>query len=81
MAQHAEDGAMEQHWLQFEEFLWDSFCEGRTHRELRLSTEELAFLQQHYPHATCAPCDGPQVDEKCWYMVHLPHCFAPCGGI
>lgn len=65
---------MTQECLEFEEFLWDSFCDGQTRRELRLSEEELSLLCRCYPEATYSPCDTPTPDGKCWYAVSISHC-------
>jgi len=67
---------MGQDWINFKEFLWDSFCDGQTKRELRLSDEELSFLCQCYPEASYRVAGTPSVDGKCWYAVSLSHCMA-----
>lgn len=71
-----EDEHMAQDWLRFEEFLWESFCDGQTRRELRLSEEELSILRLHYPEATCHTDNIPSPDGKCWYTISLSPCIA-----
>ncbi|MDF2857568.1 MAG: hypothetical protein K0Q87_3419 [Neobacillus sp.] len=56
----------------FEEFLNESFRDGISCRELRLSTEELAYVKVKYPLATIKglPSDV-SADGKSWYEVAL----------
>lgn len=67
---------MTQEYLPFEEFLWDSFCDGQTRRELRLSPDELSILCRCYPEANYRACSPPSSDGKCWYVISLSHCTA-----
>lgn len=67
---------MGQDCIYFKEFLWDSFCDGQTNRELRLSDEELTFLYQCYPEAICRAAGTHSADGKCWYAVSLSPCIA-----
>lgn len=55
----------------FDIFLWESFSEGRTTRELRLSGSELLLLQEAYPWASYVAASAPQEDGKCWYCISL----------
>jgi len=59
---------MSQNWTAFEDFLWESFCDGQATRELRLSQEELLYLQTRYPASSCAH-SGQEKDGKAWYLV------------
>jgi hypothetical protein len=56
----------------FEEFLNESFRDGISCRELRLSAEELAYVKVKYPLATIKglPSDV-SADGKSWYEVSL----------
>jgi hypothetical protein len=56
----------------FEEFLNESFRDGISCRELRLSAEELAYVKVKYPLATIieSPSDVSP-DGKSWYEVAL----------
>jgi hypothetical protein len=63
---------MTQDWMNFEEFLWDSFCDGQTKRELRLSQDELSYLQGRYPLASSSARSQKQSDGKTWYLITLP---------
>lgn len=71
---------MPQNWTVFEDFLWESFCEGQAMRELRLSDEELQYLKARYPVSSCAP-RGQGQDGKSWYLVTLRQgaAFCHCG--
>ena len=60
---------MAQNLEYFDEFLWESFCNGRAQRELRLSAEELRYLQARYPLRAWEPI-GAEKDGKCWYVIH-----------
>ncbi len=55
----------------FDIFLWDSFSEGRTTRELRLSGPELMLLRETYPWASYVASSDPQADGTCWYCISL----------
>lgn len=57
---------------QFEEFLIDSFRDGASVRELRLSQEEIAFIQERFPNAELelSPQQGSS-SERQWYFVDL----------
>ncbi|MFY9175286.1 MAG: hypothetical protein WAO24_08185 [Peptococcia bacterium] len=47
----------------------DSFNDA-LERELRLSTEELEYLQNKYPKATIEPMESEEsTDNKSWYLV------------
>lgn len=52
----------------FEEFLSQSFQDGQTRRELRLSPAETEYLQTHCPSLTVAPLPASD-GEKGWYLV------------
>ncbi len=62
---------MTRNWLDLERFFCDSFPEGRTQRELRLSMEEQRYLQDKYPHVAWTP-QGDPVSGKIWYQAVLP---------
>ncbi|MGE5418341.1 MAG: hypothetical protein ACM3UZ_16505 [Acidobacteriota bacterium] len=56
----------------FHEFLKDSFRDGVSSRELRLSSEELEHLSSIYPKASWKPVShGELADGKSWYEVSL----------
>ncbi len=61
---------MTKSWGYFEEFLWDSFREGGTVRELRLSQDELSYLKGRYPIASCQEA-GASHEGKAWYQITL----------
>jgi len=54
----------------FEDFLSSSFGDGVYSRELRLSKEELAYVQKKYPRASVKKCSSTEVsDDKSWYEI------------
>lgn len=56
----------------FKDFLSKSFGEGVYSRELRLSSEELEYVREKYPHASLKKCLGEVIDNgKIWYEVNL----------
>jgi hypothetical protein len=56
----------------FEEFLSSSFEDGVFSRELRLSKEEVTYVQKKYPKASVNKCPGTESsDGKSWYEIHL----------
>ncbi|CRK82533.1 hypothetical protein [Neobacillus massiliamazoniensis] len=56
----------------FEEFLVNSFGDGMYTRELRLSNEEVEFVQKKYPKLNVKKCFATEAsDGKCWYEVSL----------
>ncbi|MEC3883693.1 hypothetical protein GLW00_01070 [Halobacillus litoralis] len=57
---------------EFEKFLSDSFKEGITFRELRLSEKEVSDLMSHYPSAIIRrTSEVNDALKKSWYEVHL----------
>ena len=62
---------MAQDWMYFEEFLWESFCDGQTVRELRLSQDELSYLKGRYPMTSYSANSPEQGDGKTWYLITL----------
>lgn len=61
---------MTQDWINFEEFLWESFRD-QTMRELRLSQDELSYLKGRYPFASSSARSQMQSDGKIWYLITL----------
>lgn len=61
---------MAQNWMAFEDFLWESFCNGQNMRELRLSQDELSYLKARYPLASCQS-ERREEDGKTWYVITL----------
>lgn len=59
-----------QDWVYFERFLEESFAEGQVSRELRLSHEELNYLEHYHPQWVCTPL-GVATGEKGWYWLSL----------
>ncbi|MDW7672901.1 MAG: hypothetical protein SCK28_00040 [Bacillota bacterium] len=56
----------------FEEFLSESFFDGLKHRELRLSDEEVKYIQREYPKSILKRIQTNQyLDGKTWYNVKL----------
>lgn len=56
----------------FEEFLVNSFGDGMYTRELRLSNEEVEYVQKNYPKLNVKKCFATEAsDGKCWYEVSL----------
>jgi hypothetical protein len=56
----------------FEDFLIESFRDGVSRRELRLSAEELAYVKVKYPLATIEDLSSDvSKDGKSWYEVVL----------
>lgn len=56
----------------FEQFLSDSFKEGISFRELRLSEKEVSHLKSHYPSAIIKrTSEVNDALKKSWYEVHL----------
>ncbi|MGE5404447.1 MAG: hypothetical protein ACM3PP_05865 [Candidatus Saccharibacteria bacterium] len=54
----------------FREFLQDSFKDGVSSRELRLSSEELEHLRNMYPKASWKPVAHEELaDGKSWFEV------------
>lgn len=62
---------MTQDWTNFEDFLWDSFCDGQETRELRLAQTELSYLKQRYPLSSYVATSSEQSDGKTWYLITL----------
>ncbi|REJ09955.1 hypothetical protein [Halobacillus trueperi] len=57
---------------EFDQFLSDSFKEGISFRELRLSEKEVSHLKSHYPSAIIRrTSDVNDAFKKSWYEVHL----------
>jgi len=66
----------------FEEFLSKSFGEGVYSRELRLSKEEVGYIQKVYPKASLKKCLTTEAsDGKCWYEMNLPTPIANPNGL
>ena len=78
MPRRAREGGerMKQKWEAFDEFLWESFRNGGTLRELRLSAEELLYLKARYPLESFTPL-GEEVEGKCWYLIRTAK--SPCA--
>ena len=55
----------------FEEFLLESFGDGISCRELRLSAEELAYVKVKYPSATISLLSDTSADGKSWFEINL----------
>lgn len=56
----------------FEQFLEDSFKDGRVYRQLRLSNDELNLLKQKHPNAFINKMEPSSSDDgKVWYEVKL----------
>jgi hypothetical protein len=56
----------------FEEFLSESFEEGFTSRELRLSEEEREYIKSIYPKATIREIAATEYsDGRMWFEVEL----------
>jgi hypothetical protein len=56
----------------FNRFLAESFPDGVSVRELRLSSAEVDYLQENYSFASLYKMDGADdPDGKCWYEVRL----------
>ncbi|OIK09673.1 hypothetical protein BIV60_23270 [Bacillus sp. MUM 116] len=56
----------------FETFLAESFSDGVSYRELRLSVEEVNYLLQRYPNASILKSAALESqDDKAWYEVNL----------
>jgi hypothetical protein len=56
----------------FAEFLSESFRDGVSFRELRLSVEEVDFLKRRYPKASVKKSPARHYsEEKSWYEVNL----------
>jgi hypothetical protein len=56
----------------FEKFLAESFCDGITTRELRLSSQELAHLQKILPQALLSKIiSSEDTGDKTWFDVTL----------
>jgi len=72
---------MAQDWIIFEEFLWESFCDGQTSRELRLSQDELSYLKGRYPLASSSASSQTQSDGKTWYLITLSQRTPLCTPI
>lgn len=62
---------MTRNWSYLEHFFRESFLEGQTRRELRLSQEEQRYLQDKYPRVVWQSQSEP-VGEKTWFQVTLP---------
>ncbi|MDR7002544.1 hypothetical protein [Neobacillus niacini] len=56
----------------FKTFLEESFSDGVSYRELRLSDEEVDYLLKRYPNASIlkSPALESQ-DDKAWYEINL----------
>lgn len=62
----------------FEQFLFDSFKDGVAIREMRLSHDEVQFIQNSYPKASIIPSVQPnQGSDRRWYEIclyeRIPH--------
>lgn len=56
----------------FAEFLSESFRDGVSFRELRLSMEEVDYLKKRYPKASVKKSPARQyAEDKSWYEVSL----------
>jgi len=56
----------------FETFLAESFSDGVSFRELRLSDEEVDYLLRRYPNASVLKSTALESeDNKAWYEVNL----------
>ncbi|HEX7056832.1 MAG TPA: hypothetical protein VF260_06510 [Bacilli bacterium] len=56
----------------FAKFLADSFQDGTSIRELRLSEEEKQFILKTYPRSRVRPFSTDEyADGKTWYQVSL----------
>ena len=57
---------------QLEQFITESFPEGVTRRELRLSTQEMAYLRERFPRTQFKAFTGNEyTDNKTWFEVQL----------
>jgi len=62
----------------FAEFLSESFRDGVSFRELRLSIEEVDYLKKRYPKASVKKSPIRQyAEEKSWYEVNLVSSIIP----
>ena len=58
--------------IQYDQFLEESFNDGKVYRELRLSLAELKYLKEKYPNAQISKSLHPKSkDGKAWYNVRL----------
>jgi hypothetical protein len=58
--------------VKFEEFLQESFEDGITQRELRLSLGELSYVQEKFPGAAIVQVSAEEdLDGKAWYEINL----------
>ncbi|MFT4414479.1 hypothetical protein ACLM5H_11525 [Fredinandcohnia humi] len=56
----------------FEQFLLESFSKDVSFRELRLSQEEVQYIQKNYPRASVRKSPvAESSDGKAWYEVEL----------
>jgi hypothetical protein len=56
----------------FEQFISESFPEGVTSRELRLSMDEAGYLKKKFPNAVLEEFSpGHYADGKVWFHVRL----------
>jgi|GEM_PF-1129746 len=62
----------EQEAAKFDAFLRDSFSDGSTCRELRLSEEQVRYIKDKYPGISLElTADDGSPDRKLWYRVFL----------
>lgn len=61
----------------WQNFLWDSFADGESQRELRLSPKELELLLGCYPKSTALSTSETQKDGRAWYLVEIPKVRTP----
>jgi hypothetical protein len=57
--------------VMFEEFLQESFEDGITLRELRLSLGELGYVKEKFPGAAIVQVSTEDLDGKAWYEINL----------
>lgn len=57
-------------WTSFEKFFSESFIDGQTCRELRLSPQERDYILSHYPFVKVSPLNLED-SSKAWYLVTI----------
>lgn len=62
--------SLEQTIYYLEQLFRDSFAEGQTSRELRLTPEEAAWLRTYCPRLECSAAEE-EAGEKAWYLLSL----------
>lgn len=57
-------------WISFEKFFSESFSEGQSSRELRLSMQERDYILSHYPFVQVSLLNSED-SPKSWYLVTI----------